>query len=71
MVLTDGDWDTRFYWNKSFILNPTSTARITWTIAPDTPVGTYRIEHFGHSKGILGDIQPFHGTSSSFKVTLH
>ncbi|RDD40045.1 Neutral ceramidase [Trichoplax sp. H2] len=67
--LTDGDWDTRFYWHKPFILDPSSTAKITWTISPDTPAGTYRIQHFGHSKGLLGDKQPFHGTSSSFKVT--
>lgn len=69
-VLDDGDWATRFRWTRTNVLLGTSTATITWTVAPGTPAGTYRIVHRGTAKdAVTGALRPFTGTSRTFTVT--
>jgi len=65
-VLTDGDWETKMFWQRRFIAE--SLITITWNIAPNTVAGTYRIKTFGSSKSIFGEITPYEGTSASFIV---
>ncbi|MFE9660967.1 neutral/alkaline non-lysosomal ceramidase N-terminal domain-containing protein [Streptomyces sp. NPDC005955] len=67
-VLDDGDWSTRYRWTRLNGLTGTSRATLTWTIAPDTPTGTYRFVHHGDSKNLLGRITPFTGVSPAFEV---
>jgi neutral ceramidase len=66
VVLVDGDWDTRMYWESSWIIE--SRITITWDIAPTTAPGKYRIRTFGKSKDLLGNLTPYVGTSSAFSV---
>jgi neutral ceramidase len=66
VVLTDGDWDTKFMWESVWITQ--SRITITWDIALDTPPGQYRIQTFGTSKDIWGTLTPYTGTSSVFNV---
>ncbi|MFI9813328.1 neutral/alkaline ceramidase [Saccharothrix variisporea] len=67
-VADDGDWSTRYRWQRHGIAN--SEATITWTIPADTPPGTYRLVHHGDWKsGWTGAITPFTGTTRPFTVT--
>lgn len=63
----------RFHWSHVNILDylfGESRATIEWNIAPDVPAGSYRVCHFGHYKSIVGgEVKPYSGTSSAFKVT--
>eukprot|EP00977_Amphora_coffeiformis_P015740 scaffold4707_cov164-Amphora_coffeaeformis.AAC.14 len=55
-VLTDGDWDTRYYWKggtASYF--GMSFAEIHWTIPPNTEQGLYRICHYGTRQTLWGD----------------
>ncbi|MDQ0381852.1 neutral ceramidase [Amycolatopsis thermophila] len=63
----DGDWATRYRWTRTFLAE--STATVTWDIPASTPVGKYRIVHFGDAKGLDGTITPFTGTSRAFVVS--
>ena len=63
----DGDWSTRYRWQREGVAN--SNATVTWTIPADTPTGTYRIVHHGDWKsGWTGAITPFTGTTRTFTV---
>ncbi|MDR6593707.1 neutral/alkaline ceramidase [Saccharothrix longispora] len=63
----DGDWSTRYRWQREGIAN--STATLTWAIPADTPAGTYRIVHHGDWKsGWTGAITGFTGATRSFTV---
>lgn len=63
----DGDWATRYRWTRTFLAE--STATVTWDIPASTPVGKYRIVHFGDAKALDGTITPFTGTSRAFVVS--
>ncbi|XP_078579900.1 neutral ceramidase B-like isoform X2 [Branchiostoma floridae x Branchiostoma japonicum] len=69
VVQNDASWDTMFKWKRTNPVLGYSEATVTWTISPDTPSGTYRIRHFGHSKNLLGEITPFVGSSRQFTVS--
>ena len=63
----DGDWSTRYRWQREGVAN--SNATITWTIPTDTPPGTYRLVHHGDWKsGWTGAITPFTGATRTFVV---
>jgi len=66
VILTDGDWETRFHWERYYI--DESLITVTWLIQQDAQPGTYRFQHFGNSKDLLGNITPYEGTSSNFSV---
>ena len=66
VVLVDGDWDTKFHWQRHDILGNLIT--ITWDISSTADSGTYRIQHFGSSKDLFGTITPYSGSSSTFTV---
>ena len=68
VVLVDGDWDTKFWWERHDLLGNLIT--ISWNIGPETESGTYRIRHFGASKSFLGKITPYTGVSSTFTVAM-
>ena len=68
VYLTDNSWFTQFHWQRTSELLGESIANITWTIAPGTPPGTYKIQHFGFHKEITGNIYPYSGSSSAFDV---
>ncbi|CRK61939.1 FIG01123778: hypothetical protein [Alloactinosynnema sp. L-07] len=66
-VADDGDWSTRYRWERVGVAN--SEATITWAIPADTPPGSYRVVHHGDWKsGWTGAISPFTGTSNTFTV---
>ena len=55
--------ETKFAWQRPHPLSSESTAAISWTVPDGTRPGTYRLRHFADSKGMLGGISPFSGTS--------
>jgi len=68
IVRTDGDWSTKFHWQRHLI--DQSYVTVTWKIESWTMPGTYRIQHNGNSKEfITKKIKPFSGTSSTFTIT--
>jgi len=71
VILEDGDWDTRFLWGRPSLVSGESIATIVWNIGETNPVrpGTYRLRHFGVSKGLLGKKEAYSGSSSPFKVS--
>ncbi|KAK9279554.1 hypothetical protein L1049_013233 [Liquidambar formosana] len=64
----DDDLCLRFKWSRPTKLSPRSQATIQWIISDSTAPGVYRIRHFGASKGLLGSIHHFTGSSSAFVV---
>jgi len=66
VVLNDGAWETKLYWESVWILE--SNVTITWDIMDYTEIGTYRIRTFGYSKDIFGYYTPYTGSSSQFQV---
>jgi neutral ceramidase len=68
VLLVDGDWDTKFWWQRHDILGNLIT--VTWNIGSNAPSGTYRIRHFGASKDIFGKITPYTGVTSTFNVVV-
>jgi len=66
VILNDGDWDTKYFWESVWIFE--SLVTVTWDIDPSTPSGTYRIRTYGVSKDILGTLTPYTGTSQAFLV---
>lgn len=67
VILTDGDFETRFEWERSGIA--ASLITITWEIPSYAEPGTYRIRTFGTSLDLFGDLTPYTGTSSTFTVS--
>ncbi len=51
-VFIDGDKETRFFWNRERSRDCAQCSRVKflWETDFNTPVGTYRIHHFGYSK---------------------
>ncbi|KAI8016234.1 Neutral ceramidase 1 [Camellia lanceoleosa] len=64
----DDDFCLQFKWSRPAKLSPRSYATMEWTIPDSAVSGVYRIRHFGASKGILGSIRHFTGSSSAFVV---
>jgi len=69
VVYNDGHWETKFKWGRHSTITDESFATIEWDIPTDTPSGTYRIQHFGYYKPLIGDVKSFSGTSSEFTVS--
>ncbi|MFJ8433988.1 neutral/alkaline ceramidase [Kitasatospora sp. NPDC094019] len=68
--LDDGDWPTKYRWQRTNALTGESTATVTWDIAPGTPAGTYRVIHSGNARnGLTGAITGFTGASRAFTVS--
>eukprot|EP00249_Psilotum_nudum_P021612 c28173_g1_i1 orf=226-2568(-) len=67
-VYDDDDFCLRFIWSRPSRLSPFSHATIVWEIPDAVNPGNYRIRHFGAAKHLLGSIQHFNGTSSTFVV---
>jgi len=65
-VANDGDWSTRFHWQRTFASE--SEVSITWTIPPGTAPGTYRIVHFGDARSLFGKVRAYSGRSRTFDV---
>lgn len=66
VVLTDAHWETKLKWERYLIDESIVTAE--WTLDSSVLPGTYRIQHFGYYKPLLGDPQPYSGVSGSFTV---
>ncbi|KAA8549353.1 hypothetical protein F0562_001037 [Nyssa sinensis] len=64
----DDDFCLRFKWSRPAKLSPRSQATIEWRIPESTAAGVYRIKHFGASKGLMGSIRHFTGSSTAFVV---
>ena len=48
-----------------------SEVTVEWFIPNNQATGTYRIQHYGHYKTILGGkIKPYSGTSNTFEVSI-
>ena len=69
VVAVDGNWETKFYWNRTDPVSGMSRAIIQWDIPMQQRAGEYRIRYFGSSKGLDGTITQFVGKSSVFQVT--
>eukprot|EP01120_Amphizonella_sp_Union-15-10_P011536 TRINITY_DN4913_c0_g1_i6.p1 TRINITY_DN4913_c0_g1~~TRINITY_DN4913_c0_g1_i6.p1 ORF type:complete len:353 (+),score=80.34 TRINITY_DN4913_c0_g1_i6:178-1236(+) len=72
VVYDDGNWETKYKWARSCDILPApvcpeSHATIEWDTTGAAP-GTYRIQHFGNSKDLIGEITAFSGVSKSFIV---
>ena len=68
-VATDGNWETKFEWNRPKEFEGESFATIVWEVPLDTTPSTYRIQHYNSHKSLLGKITEFTGTTNTFKVT--
>ncbi|CAB9514030.1 Neutral ceramidase [Seminavis robusta] len=60
-MYVDGDWCTKFVWNGDAALFGISFAEIHWQIPPDTPLGQYRICHFGARKTLFSEAEALLG----------
>ena len=76
-VALDGDWETKFHWVNviddplAFGVSGISSATIEWNIPSDAEAGNYRICHYGDEMNFYsGEIKPFEGCSSIFKVVV-
>lgn len=65
-IFNDNDTCTIYEWKRDFIAN--SKIIISWNIPADTKPGEYRICHFGDSRDVSGNIKPYTGISSTFKI---
>lgn len=65
-IFNDNDPCTIYEWKRDFIAN--SKITITWNIPADIKSGDYRICHYGDFRDISGDINPYTGVSSTFKI---
>ena len=70
-VAVDGNWETRFEWNRPTEFHGESFATIVWEIPVNTVAGSYRIQHYNSHRGLLGKITEFTGTSNVFQVHAH
>ncbi|XP_077285658.1 neutral ceramidase-like isoform X2 [Arctopsyche grandis] len=68
VIATDSHWETRFVWERTSLLLGTSRANIFWEINSSTPIGTYRIKHYGYFRYVLGATRLYEGVSNTFRV---
>jgi neutral ceramidase len=66
IIFNDNDTCTLYEWKRDFVAN--SKITITWNIPADTKPGEYRICHYGDSRDISGNVKPYIGISSTFKI---
>ncbi|CAK9183261.1 unnamed protein product [Ilex paraguariensis] len=64
----DDDFCLRFKWSRPAKFSTRSHATLEWRIPESAAPGVYRVRHFGASKGLLGSIRHFTGSSSAFVV---
>ena len=69
VVATDSEWETKFRWVRTHLIEGRSHAIISWDIPATATLGNYKIKHYGHQKRLLGEIVPFTGISNEFAVT--
>ncbi|XP_066146802.1 neutral ceramidase isoform X2 [Euwallacea fornicatus] len=69
VIATDASFETKFIWKRTGLIKGGSEVEIQWIIRDKVEPGTYRIQHFGNYKYILGGIYSYNGTSQSFTVT--
>jgi neutral ceramidase len=67
-VADDGDWETRFIWERESEISTTSYATVQWHVPADVVAGSYRLVHTGDSKDLLQKKSAYTGTSSAFNV---
>jgi neutral ceramidase len=65
-VADDGDWSTKFRWQRSGRTG--STVTIEWAIPADTAAGQYRLAYFGDVRGADGAIRPLTAATDPFEV---
>jgi len=65
-IADDGDWATRFHWERYGVA--ASKVTITWDIPQGTTPGAYRIVYHGDARNLLGTITPITGKSPAFTV---
>ncbi|QKW10023.1 neutral/alkaline ceramidase [Streptomyces sp. NA04227] len=65
-VADDGDWSTRFRWQRDGIA--ASKVTVTWDVPEGTTPGSYRVRYHGEAKPLIGKIESFSGTSAIFRV---
>ncbi|XP_055947030.1 neutral ceramidase-like [Argiope bruennichi] len=68
VIATDGNWETKYYWQRTNTLIGESKSTVVWDIPATAKLGRYRIRHFGNSKNILQILKPYVGTSREFEV---
>eukprot|EP01080_Neovahlkampfia_damariscottae_P003290 gene3290-5731_t len=73
VVKTDADYDTTIRWKRTWrnVVLPDSKVVIEWKIDGYTPIGEYRIQHFGYAKksATSSKLTYYSGASNIFKVT--
>ncbi|MFS1512749.1 neutral/alkaline ceramidase [Chengkuizengella sp. SCS-71B] len=68
VIADDGDWETKFLWNRESTLFGTSSSTIEWDIPTNADDGTYRIVHYGAYQTITGKVYEYTGISSEFTI---
>uniref|UniRef100_A0A182I907 Neutral ceramidase n=1 Tax=Anopheles arabiensis TaxID=7173 RepID=A0A182I907_ANOAR len=68
VVATDANWETKFKWHRRSTLFAYSDIELEWEVPEQVDPGTYRIQHFGYWRYILGGIFPYNGTTRNFTV---
>uniref|UniRef100_A0A8D8C181 Neutral ceramidase n=2 Tax=Culex pipiens TaxID=7175 RepID=A0A8D8C181_CULPI len=68
VVATDANWETRFRWIRKSTLFAYSDIEFDWQTDEQTEQGTYRIQHFGYWRYILGGTYPYNGTTRNFSI---
>uniref|UniRef100_A0A182JAR3 Neutral ceramidase n=1 Tax=Anopheles atroparvus TaxID=41427 RepID=A0A182JAR3_ANOAO len=69
VIATDANWETKFKWHRRSTLFAYSDIELEWDITDQIEPGTYRIQHFGYWRYILGGTFPYNGTTRNFYVT--
>ncbi|XP_058058756.1 neutral ceramidase-like [Anopheles bellator] len=68
VIATDANWETKFKWYRRSTLFAYSDIELEWEITDVVDPGTYRIQHFGYWRYILGGTFPYNGTTRNFYV---
>lgn len=70
VVATDGDWETKFYWERHSTISAHSFATVKWAVPADAADGVYRVVHYGAARTIWGggEVRQYVGTSGQFVV---
>ncbi|QUH03330.1 neutral/alkaline ceramidase [Saccharopolyspora erythraea] len=66
-VADDGDWSTRFHWERDGIA--ASKVTVTWDVPGDAAPGGYRVRYHGHARHLTGAVSAFTGTTPTFTVS--
>lgn len=68
IIATDANWETKFIWERTSLFLGKSNVDIFWEIGSNTPIGTYRIKHYGYYRHIFSDPKSYQGVTKTFKV---